>query len=223
MTGDRPDLSARALEVATFAEAHPRPDLHPLSVATDDDPTGPSEARLAERWRQAIPARFLWAELSDFHEDTALSADAYRRLCEWSEQAAQRNLVLFGPTGTGKTHAAVAACRAAHYSNRDVRFFPVVELLDALRPGGDVDDLYELAAVDRLVIDDYGSQRDTDWSDERLYTLVNRRWLEQLPTVVTTNLDAAGMEERMGPRLFSRLRDNAVAIELQGRDRRAPR
>lgn len=190
-------------------------------------PEPPDEAELARvreagrvqlaesRWHAVCPQRFHRAQLEDFDGDTG------EALWEWSRQPQGRNLVLLGPVGTGKTHAALAAVRDAHGRGMDLRFMPMVELLDMLRPGGPEGALYDLADVDRLVVDDVGSEKPTDWTAERFYALVNRRWLEELPTVFTSNLPAAELEQHVGPRTFSRLvGSDAVVIGLKGHDRR---
>lgn len=223
-----PDVG-RLLERLGNAEEHqrsrPRRDVNPLHV-TDIEEL--SDADLGSRyritWSSSMPNRFLAADLADFDGDPAMSAGAFESLCEWSAAPGQRNLIVYGAVGTGKTHAVIAAVRAAHMRGCDVRFVPSVELLDLLRPPSEPSKLYELAEVDVLVIDDLGVQRDTDWTEERLYTLINRRWLETLPTVVTTNLPGkVEMQAAFGERAFSRLRHDAVAIEMVGNDRRARR
>lgn len=177
-----------------------------------------ADRRLAT-WQRAIPNRFQWAQLADF---TGPEADT---LAGWAEQPAGRNLLLLGAVGVGKSHAAVAAVRPAHFDRgADVRFLPVVELLDLLRPGGPDGALYDLADVDVLVVDDLGTERSTDWTDERLYAVINRRWLEERPTVATTNLDAKELRDAIGARTYSRLVGNgAVVVTLTGPDRRRQR
>jgi DNA replication protein DnaC len=129
--------------------------------------------------------------------------------------------VLLGPVGVGKSHAAVAATRGLHHDGHEVQFLPVVELLDLLRPGGPERALYDLANLDVLIVDDLGSERGTDWTAERLYALVNRRWLEETPTVFTSNLSPPDLQDALGERTFSRIVGNdAVTLTLSGRDRR---
>jgi DNA replication protein DnaC len=223
-----PDVG-RLLEHIQHAEEHqrarPARDVNPLHVTDIEELADPDlGSRYVQTWSSAMPARFLAADLADFDGDPAMSAGAYESLCEWSAAPGQRNLIVYGAVGTGKTHAVVAAVRAAHMRGCDVRFLPSVELLDLLRPPNDPALLYELAEVDVLVVDDLGAQRDTEWTDERLYALINRRWLETLPTVVTTNLDSKDeMAAAFGERVFSRLRHGAVVFHMVGNDRRARR
>lgn len=183
---------------------------------------GLAEVRQA-MWQRIIPARFQWANVDDFTDQV------HGELTGWGTEPGARNLLLLGPVGVGKTHAAVAAARMQFDRGAEVRFLPVVELLDMLRPGGTDGALYELADIELLVLDDLGSERPTEWTAERLYALVNRRWLEERPTIATSNLSvrcaegekASELEQAVGARVFSRLVGNgSVAIGLSGPDRR---
>jgi len=174
-----------------------------------------------ERWATIIPRRFVDAHLDGIED---MNPEAETMLREWSDAVSRNNLLLTGPVGTGKTYAALAAVRPYLFGcGLDVEFWPVVELLDALKPGRELADggWRRLAEVPVLVLDDIGAERATDWSDEQLYALVNRRWLNELPTVCTTNLPPGEMAAAVGDRMFSRLaRSGAVAIEMSGEDRR---
>lgn len=166
-------------------------------------------------WQDAIPSRFQWARLDDF------DGAAHDTIAGWASDPRGRNLILTGPVGTGKSHAAVAACRPAFFDHsREVRFCPVVELLDQLRPGGPEGVWDDLVGVDRLIIDDLGSEKVSDWTSERVFALINRRWLEELPTIVTTNLDPPQFAAVIGAPVYSRLTGGAVAVQLSGEDRR---
>lgn len=195
------------------------------------------EAMRARLWANVVPSRFLWANLADFEDPDQpayYQPTAVADLRAWAERPSGRNLILGGPIGTGKTHGAIAAARLRFDHAAEVRFLPSVELLDLLRPGGPEGALYDLADVDVLVIDDIASERATDWTHERMYALVNRRWMEERPTVATTNLPAtravapagwahATLDEAVGLRTFSRLVGNgAVWVEMVGPDRRRP-
>lgn len=173
------------------------------------------------RWEEVCPARFRGAAL-DGVDNVAVRGD----LATWAAEAAAggaANLVLVGPTGRGKTHAALAACREPFMAGRSVLFAPVVELLDALRPEGGMS-TEPYCEADVLVLDDLGGERATGWTAERLYLIVNRRWMERRPTVVTTNLEPAELTEAVGERTYDRLRDGAVMLRVGGeRSRRKAR
>lgn len=196
-----------------------RPDTVADIIRARDDLLG---SHYLGQWRGRIPSRFAWADLDQFDGP---EHDSIRDgLTEWAKEPAGRNLVLFGPVGTGKSHAAVAACRPAAMAGATCHFLPVDELLDMLRPDGPPGAFDALVSLPRLIIDDIGAERQTEWTAERLFSLVNRRWLEELPTVATSNLDPTGLAQHAGERLFSRLVGNdAVVLLMSGDDRRRAR
>jgi DNA replication protein DnaC len=207
-------LSKNLERVAAKYHAPAYDDLFPDEVDTLDVRTPESYA--AARWAASIPQRFNRATLDDFTDEAVRVP-----LTDWSASAGGTNLVLFGPTGTGKTHAAVAVCRLPHERGLSVEFAPAVEMFDRLRPGGPEDALDELIDVDRLIIDDLGAEKPTDWTAERLYLVVNRRWLDERPTIFTTNLDPKPLEVEVGARMFSRMvGSSALCIRMTGHDRR---
>jgi DNA replication protein DnaC len=52
-----------------------------------------------------------------------------------------------------------------------------------------------------LVLDDFGTQNATAWAQEKLFQILNHRYINRLPTVVTTNLDLLDIEDRIASRL----------------------
>jgi DNA replication protein DnaC len=119
-------------------------------------------------------------------------------------------LVLVGDYGCGKTHLAAAIASHA-LSERDMRpiFAVVPDLLDYLRttfsPESEVsyDDRFNaFRGADLLILDDLGTETTTPWAREKLFQIINHRYNEGYPLVVTTNdLD------RVDPRIRSRLCD----------------
>lgn len=174
-------------------------------------------AQAAEnRWRAAIPLRFQDSHLSDFSESVV------KTIMEWKAVAnSGANLVIFGPVGVGKTRAACAAVRRANERGLSIGFRPSGEMLDDLRPGGTNDGFTKLTHFDVLVIDDLGVEKVTDWTAERIDLLINRRWMDRSPTVMTTNLEPEALAEHVGERAYSRMvGDGAVPLKMTGEDQR---
>jgi DNA replication protein DnaC len=76
-------------------------------------------------------------------------------------------------------------------------------------------DLLDIArTVPVLILDDLGAHNYTEWTKNRIYSILNFRMNEQLPTVITSNLDFADMEAYLGDRTCSRLLQMCRAFRL---------
>jgi len=223
----RPDLAA-------FASRRPEgllPDgYHAGTVGLPPERVAQLEAEQAARHREEhlaallgdlCPPRFRTARLDDL--DLPVRHATGKWLADLDAGTAG-NLLILGPVGTGKTHAAIAAGRAAVErapGARRVLFRPVGDLLATLRPDGGRDPAF-YTSVDVLILDDLGAERLTDWGAEQLYLVANGRWLGCRPTVVTSNLAAGQLADALGERTWDRLRDGARALALSGGSRRRP-
>ena len=123
-------------------------------------------------------------------------------------------IVLYGESGTGKTHLAAAIANYRLESGDRVAFATVPDLLDELRATFDPDSgerfdtlFRRLRDVDLLILDDLGAHQSSGWAQEKLYQLLNYRHLGRRPTVVTSDLELTKLE----PRIASRLGDLQVA------------
>ena len=128
---------------------------------------------------------------------------------------------LTGVSGTGKTHLAAAIANRCMEHGVPVFFALVPDLLDHLRgtfgSGGSgnefsYDELFEqVKGVPLLVLDDLGVQSSTPWAEEKLFQVLNHRYVNDLPTVVTTNVSL----DHMDPRMQSRLADPRTSVVLE--------
>jgi DNA replication protein DnaC len=126
-----------------------------------------------------------------------------------------------GGCGVGKTHLAVAIANAIKkQQNIGVYFRVVPDLLDQLRatfdPANGVaydDRFQQIRNAHLLVLDDLGTEQTTPWAREKLYQLVNHRYNEQLPTVITSNQDMDRIEDRVRSRLLDRRLSRYVYFE----------
>jgi DNA replication protein DnaC len=71
-----------------------------------------------------------------------------------------------------------------------------------------------------LILDDFGTQNATEWAQEKLFQIINYRYINKLPLVVTTNLDLDQIEGR----IRSRLEDPELVtkVHIQAPDYRRP-
>ena len=117
-------------------------------------------------------------------------------------------LVLKGGYGCGKTHLAAAIANYRLDLGHPVLFVNTPDLLDHLRaaysPNAAVsyDDRFDqVRNASLLILDDLGTQSNTDWAQEKLYQIFNYRYNARLPTVVTTNVELESVEMRIRSRM----------------------
>lgn len=190
------------------------------ATADDVDDVDIAELRFQARWEAFAPtAMFDGAVLDDLAPDVRAEVD---RWLDSDPEGPRGNLIISGTLGIGKSYTGIAICHALMRRGHTARWGPVAEILDRLRPGGDLE-VEHLTRPDYLFLDDLGADRATDWATERLYVVINRRWLERRPLIVTTNSTTEQIVEQIGARSWDRIRDGAVGIEMTGESRRRPR
>jgi len=117
-------------------------------------------------------------------------------------------LVLKGGYGCGKTHLAAAIANYRLEHGQPVLFVNTPDLLDHLRgaynPNATTgyDQRFEqVRNAALLVLDDLGTQSNTEWAQEKLYQIFNYRYNARLPTVITTNVELESLEPRIRSRV----------------------
>ena len=116
-------------------------------------------------------------------------------------------LLLTGGYGCGKTHLAAAVANFAVGMGVPTLFLTVPDLLDLLRQAFDneavtFEERFEqVRSPALLVLDDFGTQSATPWAQEKLFQIINYRYINKLPLVVTTNIPLEDIEARIRSRL----------------------
>ncbi len=124
-------------------------------------------------------------------------------------QRPQGWLLLSGGYGVGKTHLAAAIGNEVIRRGGQALFILAPDLLDHLRSSFNpsspetYDELFDrLKNTPLLILDDLGSESATAWAQEKLFQLLNHRYLRRLPTVITTNRPLSALEARIRSRLM---------------------
>jgi len=188
-----------------------------------------------------IPQRFKDTRLSDF-------PDQVQRACEDFLLQKKEGLFIYGNAGTGKTHLTTAliiemflrseskityGCDGMKILKpRQGYFISVPELFLEIRESFNADsDKTESLIIDKyssdiasgkafIVLDDLGAEKSSEWVQQTLYTIIDRRYRDMQRTVITSNLSLNDIANKISDRIASRIGGMCKIINLKGKDRR---
>lgn len=136
-----------------------------------------------------------------------------------------KGLMFYGSVGTGKTY--LASCVANALIDQCIpclvtNFSRIVNTLQGTFDGRQqyIDSLNDF---DLLVIDDFAAERNTEYVNEMIYNIIDSRYRAGKPLIVTTNISIETFnnpQDLAKQRIYSRIKEMCVPVEVNGRDRR---
>lgn len=167
-----------------------------------------------------------WTFAKSDHTDQKNENIARRYVANFDAMRNQgTGLLLCGSVGTGKSFLAAAIANELINQGTPCLMTNFSRIISRVSEkfGGDQKYLDDLNRFDLLIIDDLGSERDTEFTWEKVMNVVDARYRAGLPLVITTNLtlkDLADPSDIRRQRVFSRLKEMCVFLEVNGADRR---
>ncbi len=169
----------------------------------------------------AIPRRFQNKTFDNFESERFPTAYKVCRdyVINYKKNIDEGNsLFLVGGVGTGKTHLAYAILQNLVRRGVAGLASTVPELMSDLRPGSESrGGINTLKTIELLVLDDLGSQKISDWVTEQLFIIINARYSNMLPIIVTSNVFPEQLESIPGwKRIVDRLLEMCSFVKMQG-------
>ena len=169
-------------------------------------------------WRQKrLPERYknkTFDNFNDSNEEYKYVDFLKQCITDYPEKPIE--IILFGCTGAGKTHLAIASylelTKQGKLSANNFQFITAPEFLFKIRESYNPNPKeYESQIMDRysecdfLILDDLGSEKTSEFAVQALYLLIDRRIRNIKPMIITTNLTLERIEEKLDARIASRL------------------
>lgn len=143
-------------------------------------------------------------------------------------------LYFYGSNGTGKTHLAAAIALELMPKGVSVIFRTFAGLLSDIKDTFNTDRsemevIKAFSDADLLIIDDLGKEQCTDYAISQLYTIVNNRYEDCKPIIITANYAIEELEQALVPKGFtddkakaivSRLRETCDPVSMYWKDHR---
>ena len=172
-----------------------------------------------------LGTRLARASFADF-EAGPHNAKALELATGWVEAEQRPNLLIVGPIGCGKSYLAACVHNALHARCVVAWWLNAGSLMALIRRGfvsreaaDDAGSRIERAGLAPiLVLDDLGKVhpgKDVSWVEETFYAIIDARYRNELPTVVTTEWKSAALAERVGESVVSRLQDGACVAGIK--------
>lgn len=195
-----------------------------IAPASDPIPVGETredrDERIAQQMRNRL-ARYIRQRPAEF--TYALMDDVDKRcramMLGWYASRS-RTLVITGPVGVGKSHAAYAMTNHAAGDGVIVAAWTMQDLLEEMGPGGDSDTARLARLAPLLLLDDLGAEDLPPWYAPKVTALLDARYRAGLRQIVTTNEKYDSLVARYSDRTMSRLTGGCARITLDGPDRR---
>lgn len=190
-----------------------------------------AERETRERWDEVfnLPiARLHDTTIRRIPADAGINPNmsvARRCIDKWGDMKAKNaSLIFSGGVGCGKTYAAASVVNALNE-----RYIPALMLTTStaidrgMGFGVEYDFLEQLNAFELVVFDDFGAERTTEYSTQKLFDIINARVSQQKPMILTTNYDRKRLESPENleeQRIFSRVLGACTVIDFKGGDLR---
>lgn len=133
----------------------------------------------------------------------------------------KKGLIIYGKTGVGKSYLAAALLN--HLMSNGVRchFTSIRKIMSDTQAFGTANKkMQRLCCFDVIVLDDFGTERNTSYGYERVFDIVDTFYRAKKTLIVTTNLSKNALAQPDEPRIVDRLKQMCHCLEYIGENKR---
>lgn len=180
--------------------------------------------------KSRIDKRFCLRTFENFNAYDPITKEAKAKALDYANNIEKyletgTNLIIegAGKVGTGKTHLACAIAQAVMQKGIPAKFINVVSMIAEIKESFQINNFTD---VELLIIDDLGKEKGTEWVCETVYDIINKRYEQMKPTIITTEKPMAAMTshyDEKGKAILSRISEDFFLIRLNGSDYRQRR
>jgi len=136
----------------------------------------------------------------------------------------KENHLITGFAGTGKTHKSVQMLKFIMLRKKGICLFKnvpqmMLDMRGSVKDSKDLELVKEIVKSDFLVLDDFGAEKNSEYNNHILYSIINQRYEQRKATIYITQLTMQEIAERYGDRIVSRMA-SGTREKLEGSDRR---
>ena len=182
-----------------------------------------NELHLIQKWNHkkesGVPPRFSECSFFNFECRTETEKSIYQKVCNFVSQEGNEGVLLMtGAKGTGKTHLGAAAVLDTldRYVSMEDLIYKVESSMNFKSPQTEEEVFNDYSTVKFLVIDEVVRSLKREKEIEILSYILRKRYDNQLPTIVISNLEKKVLMKNLGEAVVDRLRETATSIEFTG-------
>lgn len=167
-----------------------------------------------------LPARHAESGFKNYSVQHAGQRNALQNVVSYAQNfmaGHKNNLVMVGPTGTGKTHLSCATAQTLLKNGKYTRYITSEDLAQRIMNAWERPDateksvIYDFTQYDLLILDEYGLH-DRDKRRELVHKVLYARYDRMKPTMLISNLTLEELKKDLGDRLWSRFQHSSLTI-----------
>lgn len=186
---------------------------------------------MLDKWEGSVPRRnrgFDFSKLRETKWEDRLRPTSVKAISSWAKDP-DGFLIFSGSEGRGKTTLAVSIISDWIEHTEDIHRIPlyksVPSLLNQFSFSEDSNTIRDqISQCSILLLDDVGAASEgiTAHQKKMLWSVIDERWAEDLPTIMTTNMainsneDGLGLIDWFGESAWARIRDKVTHVEFTG-------